>query len=174
MQKILIVGSGGAGKSTLSRQLGEILNLEVIHLDSFYWNPGWIETPKAEWESIVQDLILRESWIIDGNYSDTLDIRLSVADTVIFLDFPRLLCLLRVIKRYWQYAGKSRPDMQSDCLERLTWEFIKFVWSYPVTRRPIILEKLSQLAPKQQVIILRKPREVREFLQKNNQANISS
>ncbi|MEA5602538.1 DNA topology modulation protein [Nostoc sp. UHCC 0252] len=165
MKKILIIGSGGASKSTLARELGSILGLEVIHLDAWYWNSGWVETPKAEWQSIVQDLILRESWIMDGNYNGTLDIRLSVADTVIFLDFPRTLCLLRVIKRRFVYARQYRPDIASDCPERLTWKFIKYIWSYPIIRRPGILEKLSQLPPNQQVIILREPTEVREFLQ---------
>ncbi|QSJ15645.1 DNA topology modulation protein [Nostoc sp. UHCC 0702] len=166
MKKIMIIGSGGAGKSTLARELGSMLGLEVIHLDTLYWNPGWVETPKPEWQSIIEDLTLRESWIMDGNYSGTLDIRLAIADTVIFLDLKRLLCLWRVIKRSWQYAGQSRPDMASGCPERLTWEFLKFVWTYPITRRPKILNKLSQLAPNQQVIILREPKEVREFLHK--------
>ncbi|MEH2308218.1 DNA topology modulation protein [Nostoc sp.] len=165
MKKILIIGSGGAGKSTLAHELGTILGLQVIHLDAWYWNPGWVETPKAKWQSIIQDLTLRESWIMDGNYGGTLDIRLSVADTVIFLDFSRILCLSRVIKRRFMYAGQSRPDMASDCPERLNWEFLKYIWSYPITRRPIILEKLNQLTPNQQVIILHKPKEVREFLQ---------
>jgi hypothetical protein len=62
------------------------------------------------------------------------------------------------------YTGQSRPDMASDCPERLNWEFIKYIWSYPITRRPAILEKLHQLTPKQQVIILHEPREVRDFL----------
>lgn len=166
MQKILIIGSGGAGKSTLARELGRILNIDIIHLDSFYWQPGWVETAKDEWQMIIQDIIKRESWIMDGNYTNTLDLRLPVADTVIFLDFPRLLCLLRVIQRRWQYAGTSRPDMASGCPERLNWEFLKYIWSYPVTRRPKILEKLSQLEPHQQVFILRNSQEVREFLQK--------
>ncbi|MDZ8096821.1 MAG: DNA topology modulation protein [Nostoc sp. DedQUE05] len=165
MKKILIIGSGGAGKSTLARELGTILSLEVIHLDAWYWNPGWVETPKTEWQSIIQDLTRRESWIMDGNYGATLDLRLSVADTVIFLDFPRLLCLSRVIKPRFIYAGQSRFDMASDCLERLNCEFLKYIWSYPITHRPGILEKLSQFTPNQQVIILRKPIEVREFLQ---------
>ena len=166
MKKILIIGSGGAGKSTLARELGTILSLKVIHLDTWYWNPGWVETPQAEWQSRIQDLTLRESWIMDGSYGSTLDVRLSVADTVIFLDFPRFLCLSRVIKRRFMYAGQSRPDMASDCPERLKWEFIKYIWLYPITRRPGILEKLSQLTSNQQVIILCKPTEAREFLQK--------
>ncbi|BAT52697.1 topology modulation protein [Nostoc sp. NIES-3756] len=165
MQKILIIGSGGAGKSTLARELGRILNIDIIHLDTFYWQPGWVETAKDKWEIIIQDLIQLESWIMDGNYSNTLDLRLPVADTVIFLDFPRLLCLFRVIQRRWQ-VGKSRPDMASGCPERLTWDFLKYVWTYPVTRRPKILERLSHLSPNQQVFILHNPQEVKEFLGK--------
>ncbi|MEJ1933397.1 AAA family ATPase, partial [Nostoc sp. NIES-2111] len=94
------------------------------------------------------------------------DLRLPVADTVIFLDFPRLLCLFRVIQRRWQYVGKSRPDMASGCPERLTWDFLKYVWTYPVTRSPKILERLSHLSPNQQVFILHNPKEVKEFLGK--------
>ncbi|MDZ7970204.1 MAG: hypothetical protein RM368_35595 [Nostoc sp. DedSLP03] len=106
---------------------------------------------------------------MDGNYGGTLDVRLSVADTVIFLDFPRLLCLSRAIKRHFMYAGQSRPDIASNCPERLNWKFLKYIWSYPITRRPGILEKLSQVTPNQQVIILCKLLEVREFLQKISQ-----
>jgi adenylate kinase family enzyme len=169
MKKFLIIGSGGAGKSTLSRQFGNILNLEVIHLDSLYWHPGWVETPKPEWRQIVQELIERESWIMDGNYGGTMDIRLLAADTIIFFDFPGFLCLWRVIKRGWQYAGKTRPDMGLDCPERLDWEFLKWVWTYPRDRRPAILEKLNQLATDKKVIILRSPSQVKQLLQ-----NISS
>ena len=61
VKKIMIIGSGGAGKSTLSRQLQAILDIEVIHLDALYWHSGWIETPKPQWQSIVQDLTHRES-----------------------------------------------------------------------------------------------------------------
>jgi adenylate kinase family enzyme len=171
MQKILILGSGGAGKSTLARELEKILNIEIIHLDALYWRVGWVETAKDKWQIIIQDLIQHESWIMDGNYTNTLDLRLSVADTGIFLDFPRLLCLFRVIQRRWQYAGKSRPDMASGCPERLTWEFLKYIWAYPVNRRPKILERLSKLQQNQQVFILRNRQEVREFLQNIVQQN---
>ncbi|MEH2286394.1 MAG: hypothetical protein V7K79_02955 [Nostoc sp.] len=61
------------------------------------------------------------------------------------------------------YARQPRPDMASDCSERLNWEFFKYIWSYPIIRRPVILEKLSQVTPNHQVIILRKPTEVRDF-----------
>jgi adenylate kinase family enzyme len=86
---VLVIGPGGAGKSTVAKRLGRILSLEVIHLDKFYWKPGWIEAPKEEWDVPIERLLAGESWIMDGNYSRTLERRLKSADTVVFLDFAR-------------------------------------------------------------------------------------
>lgn len=174
MKKIAIIGSAGAGKSTLARQLGKILNIEVIHLDSFYWKPGWIETSEDEWKDTVKNLVKRETWIIDGNYGSTLDIRLDAADTIIFLDFPRIICLWRVIKRRFQYAGKSRPDMTPGCIERLTWSFIHWVWTYPIRSRSKVLEKLAERAEKREIIILHTFSETHRFLQDIKQSFLST
>src|ERR1051325_3370360 len=111
MQKILVIGSGGAGKSTFARRLGERLKLDVIHLDRLYWKPGWIETPKDEWRRLIQELLNREAWIMDGNYSGTLEMRMAACDTVIFLDIARSVCLWRVMKRSISYRKECRPDM---------------------------------------------------------------
>src|SRR5882724_2173258 len=111
MNKILIIGSGGAGKSTFAERLGQVLKIEVVHLDVLYWKPGWVETPKPEWRKTVAELVKRESWIIDGNYSGTFDIRLEACDTVIFLDVARAFCLWRVLKRWMLYRHGGRPDM---------------------------------------------------------------
>ncbi|HET7479149.1 MAG TPA: hypothetical protein VFJ72_06500, partial [Rubrobacteraceae bacterium] len=78
-RRILVVGPGGTGKSTLALRLGEILHLEVIHLGRFYWSAGWVQPPPDEWETTVRRLVNRESWIIDGNYGGTLDLRLAAA-----------------------------------------------------------------------------------------------
>jgi len=96
MTKIAVIGSPGAGKSTLARQLGQVLGSEVFHLDAFYWKPGWVETPKEEWVEIQKKLVTKDSWIIDGNYGSTIEIRLQAAEVIIFLDLPRSVCLWRV------------------------------------------------------------------------------
>ncbi|HVF90708.1 MAG TPA: AAA family ATPase, partial [Blastocatellia bacterium] len=106
-----MIGSGGAGKTTFAKQLGARLDVEVIHLDSIYWHPGWVETSKAEWLKTVEELLKLDSWVMDGNYSGTLDVRLQACDTVIFLDISRLICLWRVLKRLIKYRNRSRPDM---------------------------------------------------------------
>jgi adenylate kinase family enzyme len=164
MKKVLVIGSGGAGKSTFARRLGAILKLEVIHLDALYWSAGWVEMPKDEWRKTVEDLIKKDSWIMDGNYGGTLDARLAACDTVIFLDIARLICLRRVIKRRVLYRNASRPDMAEGCPEKVNREFIKWIWDYPRKRRPAILEKLQSVARSKQVIVLKSPTEIENFL----------
>ncbi len=164
MQKIMIIGSGGAGKSTLARQLGEILRIEVVHLDARYWQPGWVEPDKAQWERVVERLVRSETWILDGNYGGTMDLRLAAADTIIFLDLPRTLCIWRAIQRRIRYAGKSRPDMAPGCPEAIDWTFLKWIWQYPASRRPGILRKLKAYAGTKRIIRLRSSAEARCFL----------
>jgi adenylate kinase family enzyme len=154
MRRILIIGPGGSGKSTLARRIGDCTGLPVVHLDSMYWKEGWVETPKEEWARVVQDLAAREAWVMDGNYGGTLDLRLAVADTVVFLDLPRWVCLWRVVKRRIWFHGRSRPDMCPGCPERLSWAFLKWIWSYPRARRPGILQRLQAAASAKRVIIL--------------------
>lgn len=163
MKRVAIIGSGGAGKTTLARALREQTGLPVVHLDRLYWNAGWVETPRDEWLARQNEFLAQECWIVDGNYGSTMDVRLAAADTVIFLDTPRLRCLWRVFKRRLKYHNRSRPDMTEGCPERLTWEFVRFVWTYPETRRPVILEKLGRLGDKQ-IVRLRNAGELKDFL----------
>ena len=167
MRRVLVIGSGGAGKSTFAVQLGERTGLPVIHLDALFWRAGWRETPREEWAARVEELLARDEWIMDGNYGGTMERRLAACDTVVFLDFHRALCLWRVIKRRARHRGRSRPDMAEGCEERLTWEFIRWVWDYPRTRRPGVLKRLSELSEGQRVFVLRSPREAQRFLEES-------
>ncbi|WP_121610762.1 DNA topology modulation protein [Mesobacillus foraminis] len=165
MKKIVLIGSGGSGKSTLARQLGEKLKIDVLHLDSLFWKPGWVETPREEWIDTQQYLVKGETWIMDGNYGGTMGIRLNAADTIIFLDIPRIICVYRAFKRMLQYRNKTRPDMGEGCEERFNYEFFKWIWEYPKTKRPKILERLEELSKEKEVIILKAPKEVENFLE---------
>src|SRR6266496_1064936 len=164
MKKVLVIGPGGAGKSTFATRLGELLNIDVVHLDQIYWRPGWIETPKSEWLKTVAELLNRDSWIIDGNYSGTLPKRIDASDTVIFLDLPRRLCLWRVLKRAVVYRNKRRPDMAEGCAERFNLDFIIWVWNYPRKARPKVVKLLQSNATTKKVVWLRSPSEVEKFL----------
>jgi adenylate kinase family enzyme len=167
-KRIAIIGCCGAGKSTLARILGDKLNLPVIHLDAYYWQPGWQETAKNEWLTVHQELIAGDRWIIDGNYASTMEIRLARANTIIWLDFNRYLCLWRVIKRYFQYFGSKRPDMAIGCPERFNWEFLQYVWNFPEIHRLKIVERLAKYQGNQQIIILQNPQQVVNLLQQTN------
>lgn len=166
MKKIVIIGSGGSGKSTLARQLGKKLKRKVYHLDALFWKPNWVGVPKEEQKKVQNDLVKEEEWIIDGNYGGTMEIRLNAADTIIFLDIPRTICVFRAFKRMLQYRNTTRPDMGEGCEERLSFEFIKWIWEYPNTKRPKILEILEQLSKDKEVIILKSPKDVQHFLEK--------
>ncbi|HVF43970.1 MAG TPA: DNA topology modulation protein [Pyrinomonadaceae bacterium] len=167
MRKVLVIGSGGSGKSTFAAELGERTGLPVIHLDSHFWRAGWQEPPRDEWAARVDELLKRDAWVMDGNYGGTLERRLAACDTVIFLDLPRVLCLWRVVSRSIRYRGRTRPDMAEGCREQLTWEFARWVWAYPRRNRPGVLKRLSELSGGQRVVVLRSRREVRRFLEES-------
>ena len=164
MRKVLVIGSGGAGKSTVAQQLGQLLDIEVKHLDRYYWQPGWTETPKEEWLQTVTELVSGDSWIIDGNFGGTLELRLKHCDTIVFLDMSRLLCLWRVVKRRLLYHNRSRPDMAEGCNEKLDLDFILWVWNYASRSRPKVVRLLQEQCEGKKVVWLRSPREVRNFL----------
>lgn len=164
MRRVLVIGSGGSGKSTFSTRLGKLLNIEVLHLDKFFWHPGWVETPKSEWQKNVEELLSREAWIMDGNYSGTLDIRFKACDTVIFLDMSRIVCLWRVLKRAIKYRDKNRPDLAEGCPERLTLEFILWIWNYPSRTRPKIVKMIESNHEEKKVVWLRSQTDAESFL----------
>lgn len=164
MKKVMIIGSGGSGKSTLAKTLGECLNIPVYHLDALFWKPNWEAVSKEQQINIQKQLVQQDKWLIDGNYGGTVDIRLEAADTVIFLDLPRLLCIRNIFKRVWMYRGKTRPDMGEDCPEKLDFAFLKWVWNFPKNKRPELLQKLSAYETVKNVIVLKSPTEIRKIL----------
>ena len=165
MKRILIIGSGGAGKSTLSRQLGEKIGIEVFHLDKLHWRAGWTEPPKDEWEKIVSEVVAKDSWIVDGNYSGTMEMRIQHCDTVIFLDLPRTVCVYRALKRVFTYRKGGRPDMAEGCDEKFDLKFLKWIWDYPKRTKPRVESFLKQFQNKKTVIRLQSKKEVERFLQ---------
>ena len=164
-QRIMIMGGSGSGKSTIARQIGELLNLPVVHMDTIWWQPGWVATPKEEAYARSMAAADAPEWVFDGNMSKTRDYRLARADTVIYLDFNRCICLWRVMKRRVMYHGKSRPDMTQGCNEKIDWEFLKFVWSYPKRSRGQTIAWLNEIKPPKQVVQLKGRRAVKRFLQ---------
>lgn len=155
MERILVIGSPGAGKSTLARRLALRLGLPLIHLDREYFGPGWAKPARSEWRERVTTLSARPAWIMDGNYSSTFDIRVPRATVIVWLDLPRWRCLTSVAWRVLRNHGRTRPDLGSAGPERFDWAFMRWIWSYPTTMRPKTARMLQRLRPDQQVFVLR-------------------
>lgn len=161
----MVIGTGGAGKSTLARRLGDATALPVIHLDREHWQPGWMEPPRDEWAAKVTELSARDRWVMDGNYGGTMAARMQRADTVVFLDFPRLLCIYRALKRTVVYRNRQRPDMTPGCDEKVDFTFLKWIWDYNRTRRPGILKMLAEAERDgKTVVILPGPKEAEHWV----------
>lgn len=172
MKKVIVIGLSGAGKSTFSRRLGEITGIEVVHLDKLHWRAGWIEPAKDEWRKIVEGNLKKESWIMDGNYSGTLALRLEKCDTVIFLDLPRTICTWRVIKRFFLHRKSSRPDMAEGCAEKFDWEFVKWTWNYPKRSKPRVEALLKRFESEKTIIRLKSNCHVGDFLVNYSPASV--
>jgi adenylate kinase family enzyme len=114
----------GSGKSTFSRSLAAKTGLPVIHLDVHFWKPGWIESPDDEWREKQRGLLAGDGWIVDGNYHETLDLRLERADAVVFLDTPWSVCAERAFRR-----GLRKPigEMPQGC-EDSAWRRLRDEW----------------------------------------------
>ncbi|MBI1650523.1 adenylate kinase [Hyphomicrobium sulfonivorans] len=144
MQRILVIGSPGAGKSTASRRVARMLDLPLVHLDRHYWQADWEPTSPEQWREKVRQLVAAPRWVIDGNYTSTLDLRLASADTVIYLDFSTALCLTRVLRRTLRNLGRERPDeLPPGCPERLDPAFLRYVIRF---RRDVRMKIIDHLA----------------------------
>ena len=164
MERIMIIGCSGSGKSRLARELKDKLGLPLIHLDQLWHKEGWKHITREEFDSRLAMALNMDRWIIDGNYSRTIPQRLPKCDTIIYLDFNRWQCLLGVFQRILLYRGKVRPDMAGGCPERFDWEFIKFVWNFNKNNRVMNYTYLAQAKHAKQ-IVLKNRREVKAFLE---------
>lgn len=164
MKKIAIIGSGGAGKSTLAQILGKKLKLPVYHLDAIHWQPGWVPMSREKFIKETEKILEGDNWIIDGNYGSTMDLRLQQADTVIFLHYGTIRCLYGITKRRIMYRNKTRPDMGKNCPEKLDWEFFQWVRKFNKTKTPAIYEQLATLN-NTNIHIFRNRKELRHFIQ---------
>ncbi|WP_230532632.1 AAA family ATPase [Microvirga roseola] len=160
MQRILVIGSPGAGKSTLSRRLAERLGLPLIHLDREYFGPGWAMPSREEWRQRVAELAAHPAWVMDGNYSSTFDIRVPRATAIVWLDMPRWRCMTGVVRRVAENYGRTRADLGPDCVEKFDWSFMRWIWSYPYKMRPKTARMLQRLRPDQRAFIVRSHSEI--------------
>ena len=164
MERIIMIGCGGAGKSKLARHLGEKTGIPVVHLDHIWWAPGnWQHMDRENFDKQLMTEMEKPRWILDGNFNRTLEARLQKCDTVIYLDLPRVACLTSWLGRVIKNWGTARPDMAEGCCEWFDPEMAKWIWNFNKQNRKRYLELLKN-ADGKQVYIFRNRRAVKKFL----------
>ena len=149
MKRVVVLGRGASGKSTLARQLSELTALPLIELDKVFWRAGLLATPRDEWVSLQEKLIATDGWIMDGDLGpyDAVEVRLRAADTIILLDFSLIRCA-------WRAALRSR--------ERA--DFWRWLVAYRFRSRPILMRAIANHAAAANLQVLRDPRALRQFI----------
>lgn len=156
MRRVVVVGCGGAGKSVLAARLGQILDLQVTHLDAVHYDADWNALPPAEFAERQRDIVDGASWVVDGNYAATLPVRLARADTVIFLDLPARVCLAGIARRRLRPRGERH---------RITWTFLRYVVTYRRKMRPRVDRLIEEHASHARRLRFTSRREVATFLE---------
>lgn len=160
-KKVIVIGNNGSGKSYFSKKLAEITGLPLIHLDLLYWGENWTHPPREEWVHIQKDLVAKESWIIDGMYIRTFEIRYSAADVVFLLDIDKNLCLESVKQRELE----KRADFPS-FLDKNQEQFdilINGLLEFEEKRKPQILEMQNKY-PNKNLIVFKTRKEIDDYL----------
>jgi adenylate kinase family enzyme len=161
-KRILVLGPCGSGKTFLTRELSRMLDLPAVHLDAVFWRPGWISTPQPEWRGMVTSLIRQDSWIMDGTYESTLDLRIPAAEAIIMVNRPRWSCLWGVIHRSLIYRNKPRPDAPPG--QPIDLAYLRYIWKYPVRTDTLVNELIDKHGPHIPVVRLDKRENVELLL----------
>lgn len=162
MNKIILIGCPGSGKSTLARKLGATLNIPVHHLDAVMWRKDYEPIPYQEFLDAQEKIFKTDKWIIDGNFTKSIPRRLQEADTAIFFDIPKFICIWRLIKRYFKYYGKTRPDMGGNNKDKLGIKFLRFVLTYPTHQ---VRNILTAGQSRTRIITIKNNSDLKNFLQ---------
>lgn len=166
--RVLVDGMMGSGKSTFARALGPRTGLPVIHLDVHYWGPGWVRPSDDEWRERQRALLAGETWIIDGNYNETLTLRLQRADTVVYLDTPWWVCAGRAFVRGLRPPIGTMPEGCEDSVTRRLrdeWGGVGRIWRKRRSEPEHALSEISRHEDHVTAQVLRSRREVREYLE---------
>lgn len=161
MQRIFITGNAGTGKTTLSKQISKLLDIKSYGLDKIVWLPGWQMASTVDKAKKIAEITKQKTWIIDGVSESAL----KAADTIIFLDLPRRISYIRVIKRNWRYLFKSRPELPKNCPEILiVHHLFKIIWNFPVYVRPSILKHLRDNNEIKNIFHIRSKHNLNDFI----------
>ena len=160
MKRIIVIGSPGAGKSTFARQLRDITGLPLYYLDMIWHLPDRTTITKDEFDQKLMDILKTDTWIIDGNYGRTIEMRLKYCDTVFLLDYPLEVCLAGAKAR----VGKKREEIPW-VEEELDEEFRQWIIGFPEKKLPQIYELLKQYGTGKEIHIFRAREDANKYLE---------
>lgn len=174
MERVLIIGNCGSGKSTFAKALAKATGLPLVHLDRLHWVGNWEARPREEFDALLQQELEKPRWIIDGNFSRTMEHRLRYCDTVFFLDLPPLVCLWGVIRRMITDYGRTREDMGGNCPEKLDKAKLEFFKSTLQYNRRSRSKYYGYLEAQKgiRVIIFKNRRQIKQYLKKITQPSL--
>lgn len=153
MQRILVMGSSGSGKSTFSKRLSAITGIPLVSVDALFWKPGWVESDEDEFHARLAAAARQPCWIMDGNFTSHLvELRRDACDTLIWFDLPRATCMMGILTRVAKSYGRVRPEMAEGCPEKIDFEFFRYVWTFRERIRPKLLAYFEGLRPDQTFI----------------------
>lgn len=162
-RRVMVIGPCGAGKSHAGRRIAERMQLPLVHMDQLGWKAGWVERSPEELHQLVEAAAAEERWLIEGNYGSTMHLRLPRAELVVYLDYPISFCLARILRRWWQSRGRTRPDMAEGCEERLDPAFLWYVLRWNSGPGPRTEAKLAGHEDK--VVRLASPQELEDWIE---------
>jgi adenylate kinase family enzyme len=158
--RIHITGNAGSGKTTMAKELGLLLGIDVYGLDKIVWQEGWITRPPKESRRLAEELCQKTTWVIEGVSSIVRE----SADVVIFLDFSRRECYWRCLQRNWRYLFKSRPELPDHCPEiKILPKLVKIIWQFSSQARPKIISGHGM--KNQTFVILSSNKDIESFLE---------
>ncbi|MDJ0718646.1 MAG: hypothetical protein QNJ54_31210 [Prochloraceae cyanobacterium] len=167
--RIMIIGNAGGGKSILAKQLSGGKNLPLYRLDSLQWNPGWIPTPKEEFERLHNELIAKNMWIIDGFGSwESIERRCAAADTIILVDHPLWIHYWWAIKRQFMCLFSPRPDFVEGCpMLPMTGKLLKMIWQIHKQLRPKLIDLINSYQETKWVYHIQSPAALRQLIREH-------
>lgn len=166
MKRVIILGPSGSGKTTLSLKLEKLLNLSPLHLDALHFESGWALRDKLVVRQEIEKFMNENNtWVMDGNWRHSLPLRLTRADTVIYLDYGVEVSREGVLQRNLECDGKSRPDVPQ-CIEKLDDEFWEYVENFEETTGKDLKGRISKLGEGIDVHIFKSRVECKLFLEK--------